>query len=87
VKEDTEELDLDVDVDVATKEFLIIFPHLDWNTFSHKHFGSAVNPNPDSMVSLNPYRDPDSQSGSGSRRANLTHKILKNVSKFLFLKY
>jgi hypothetical protein len=34
VKEDTEELDLDVDVDVATKEFLIIFPHLDWNTFS-----------------------------------------------------
>ncbi len=29
MKEDTEELDLDVDVDVATKEFLIIFPHVD----------------------------------------------------------
>jgi hypothetical protein len=34
VKEDTEELDLDVDVDVATKEFLIIFAHVDWNSFS-----------------------------------------------------
>jgi hypothetical protein len=33
VKEDTEELDLDVDVDVATKEFLIVFALLDWDTF------------------------------------------------------
>ena len=54
MKEDTEELDLDVDVDVATKDFLIIFAHLDWNIFSQKHFGSAVDPNPDL------YLDPDS---------------------------
>ncbi len=29
---------------------------------------------PDSMGSLDPYPDPDSQSGSGCRRAKMTHK-------------
>ncbi len=37
------------------------FANVDWSTFSHKHFDNAVDPNPDSMVFLNPYRDPDSQ--------------------------
>jgi hypothetical protein len=38
------------------------------------------------MVSLDPYQDPNSQSGSGSRRAKMTHKNIKKINKFLFLK-
>jgi hypothetical protein len=38
------------------------------------------------MESLDPYPDPDSQSGSGSRRAKITHKNRKNVNEFPFLK-
>jgi hypothetical protein len=42
--------------------------------FSLLDLASAVDPYPDSMVSLDPYPDPDSQSGSGSRRAKIFHK-------------
>jgi hypothetical protein len=33
---------------------------------------------PDSMVSLDPYQDPDSQSVSGYKRAKMTHKHRKS---------
>ncbi len=33
---------------------------------------------PDSTESLVPYPDPDSQSGSGPRRAKMTHENLKS---------
>jgi hypothetical protein len=35
---------------------------------------SVVETDPDSMWSLDPYPDPDSQYGSGSKRAKLAHK-------------
>ncbi len=45
---------------------------------------------PDSVESLDPYRDPDSQSGfttgSESRRAKITHKKCKKVNSFQFFK-
>jgi hypothetical protein len=44
---------------------------------------SVVDPGPDSMGSLDPYQDPDSQSGSG--RAKWPSKIEK-MNKFHFLK-
>jgi pimeloyl-ACP methyl ester carboxylesterase len=44
---------------------------------------SVVDPDPDLMGSLDPYPDPDSQSGSG--RAKLPSKIKKMI-KFHFLK-
>jgi hypothetical protein len=40
---------------------------------------------PDSMVSVDPYPDPDSR--SGSRRAKIAPKNRKKVNKFKFLKY
>jgi hypothetical protein len=39
-------------------------------------------PDLDSMGSLDPY--PDSQSGSGSRRAKMTHKHRKKLINFIF---
>jgi hypothetical protein len=36
------------------------------------------------MLSLDPYPDPDSQSGSGSRRAKITHKNRKKLLKKSF---
>jgi hypothetical protein len=39
------------------------------------------------MGSVDPDRDPDSQYGSGHRRAKITHKNRKNVYKFNFLKF
>ncbi len=47
---------------------------------------SFVDTNPDSMVSLDPYQDPDSQSGSGSRRAKNTEKHRKKLIQFHFWK-
>jgi hypothetical protein len=49
-------------------------------------FSSVVDPDPkldpDSMGSLDPY--PQSQSGSGSRRAIMTHKCRKKFKNFIF---
>ncbi len=39
-------------------------------------------PNPDSIGSVDP--EPDSESGSGSRRAKMTHKSRNFFSKFMF---
>ncbi len=47
-----------------------------------------MDPNLDSVVSLDP--DPDSRSRSGSRRAKMsemTHKNRKKLIKFIFLKF
>jgi hypothetical protein len=38
----------------------------------------------DPTGSLDPFPDPDSQSGSGSRRGKMTHKNGKKVKKFHF---
>jgi len=43
-----------------------------------------VDPYPDSMVSLDPYLDPDSLSESVSRRAKMTHKNRKKVDKKIY---
>jgi hypothetical protein len=47
---------------------------------------SVVNPDwiPDSMGSLDPYPDPDSQSGSGSRRGKMAQKNIKQFINFIF---
>jgi hypothetical protein len=37
---------------------------------------------PDSITSLDLYPDPDSESGSGSRRAKMSHKNRKKRRKF-----
>jgi hypothetical protein len=39
------------------------------------------------VVTLDPYPDPGSRFGSGSRRAKMTHKKSRKVNKFHFLKY
>ncbi len=41
-------------------------------------FGSGFGLNPDSIRSVHPDPDPYSESGSGSRRAKMTHKSRKN---------
>jgi hypothetical protein len=38
------------------------------------------------MWSLDSYADPDSQSGSGTRRAKMNHKNKIKINKFHFLK-
>jgi hypothetical protein len=44
---------------------------------------SVVDPDPNSMGSLDPYPDPNSQSGSGSRTAKTTHKHRKKLINFI----
>ncbi len=45
-------------------------------------FGSGSQLNPDSIGSVDP--DPYSESGSGSRRAKMTHKSRNNLRNFKF---
>jgi hypothetical protein len=47
---------------------------------------SVVDPDPyqDSMRSLDQYRYPDSQSGSGSKRAKMAQKNIKQYIYFFF---
>jgi hypothetical protein len=47
--------------------------------------GCGSNDDPDSIGSVDP--DPYSESGSGSRRAKMTHKSRKKIKKFHVLKY
>ena len=39
---------------------------------------------PDSIRSMDPYPDPDSESGSGSRRADITYKSRKKLRNCMF---
>jgi hypothetical protein len=41
-------------------------------------FCRVSDPDPDSIRSVDPDQDPYSESGSGSRRAKMTHKSRKN---------
>ncbi len=66
---------------------------LGWTNFPQKRFifsqccgsGSVSGLEPDSLGSLDPYLDPDSQSGSsGSRRAKMVQKNMKELIKVIF---
>ncbi len=48
-------------------------------------FGSGSVLDPDSIRSVDP--DPYSESGSGSRRAKMTHKSRKKLRNFMILKF
>jgi hypothetical protein len=52
--------------------------------YSRSGSGSKSGLDQDSMGSLDPYTDPDSRSGSGSKRAKMTKKNRKQLINFIF---